>query len=108
MKRRLLIFAILPVLGIPSTHAATEDFPGKPITIIVPFAAGGSADSLTRIISKGMNKSLRVPIIVENRVGASGQIGATAVARSPGDGYTLLMTTSSVQVIGPLTSPHLT
>lgn len=109
MQRRAMVGVIFPmVMGIASGHVAAEAFPSKPITIIVPFAAGGSADSLTRLISKGMTQQLGVPIIVENRVGASGQIGATAVARSPGDGHTLLMTTSSVQVIGPLMAQNLT
>lgn len=107
MQRRKIATLAITMAVMASGLAWADSFPAKPITIVVPFAAGGSTDSLARLLGQSMSKKLRVPVVVDNRVGASGQIGASAVARSPADGYTLLMTTSSVQVIGPLMTPNL-
>ncbi len=108
MQRRKTATLLLSMAAMLASTAWAEAFPSKPVTIVVPFAPGGSADSLARLLGNGMSRKLGVPVVVDNRVGASGQIGASAVARSPGDGYTLLMTTSSVQVIGPLMVSNLT
>ena len=102
MQRRKTATLLISMAAMVACHAWAEPFPSKPVTIVVPFAPGGSADNLARLLGNGMSRKLGVPVVVDNRVGASGQIGASAVARSPNDGYTLLMTTSSVQVIGPL------
>jgi len=65
-------------------------YPERPISLVVPFAAGGSTDILARIVSDRLQPALKQPVIVENRTGASGNIGTAAVARSTPDGYTLL------------------
>ena len=74
-------------------------YPERPISLVVPFAAGGSTDILARIVSDHLRPALKQPVIVENRTGASGNIGTAAVARSAPDGYTLLFNTMSVHTM---------
>ena len=74
-------------------------YPERPISLVVPFAAGGSTDILARIVSDRLQPALKQPVIVENRTGASGNIGTAAVARSAPDGYTLLFNTMSVHTM---------
>jgi tripartite-type tricarboxylate transporter receptor subunit TctC len=74
-------------------------YPERPISLVVPFAAGGSTDILARIVSDHLQAALKQPVIVENRTGASGNIGTAAVARSAPDGYTLLFNTMSVHTM---------
>jgi tripartite-type tricarboxylate transporter receptor subunit TctC len=77
------------------TCAAFAQFPGKPIRVVVPFPAGSATDTITRILSNSVSQSLGQPLLVENKAGADGAIAAAEVARSPADGYTLLMATNS-------------
>jgi tripartite-type tricarboxylate transporter receptor subunit TctC len=83
-------FAILP-----TALRAGEAYPAKPVTIILPYSAGGSSDLLARAVAKGLTDALGRNFVVENRPGASGMIGAEVVAKATPDGYTLLSTTSS-------------
>lgn len=71
--------------------AAAQDYPNRPVTIIVPFAAGGPTDTIARLTAQGMSKTLGQQVIVENAPGAGGTIGSTRVARASPDGYTLLV-----------------
>jgi tripartite-type tricarboxylate transporter receptor subunit TctC len=86
--------AAVPLRGV---KAAT--YPERSITLVVPFAPGGSTDILARMVSEHLQRALRQPVIVENRTGASGNIGTAAVARSAVDGYTLLFNTMSVHTM---------
>jgi tripartite-type tricarboxylate transporter receptor subunit TctC len=87
---RLLVLMIVGILGLASTGMATaEGYPAHPITIIVPFAAGGPTDALARILAQRMAVKLGQGLVIENVSGASGSIGVGRVARSPPDGYTL-------------------
>ena len=78
-------------------------YPTKPITIIVPFPAGAGPDVMARLIAERLGPALKESIVVENRPGASGMVGATAVARAPADGHTLLLTPNTLFI-----APHLT
>jgi tripartite-type tricarboxylate transporter receptor subunit TctC len=73
--------------------AASEDWPRRPVTVIVPFGAGGPVDAVARFVAHQLEETLKTPFIIDNRSGASGNIGAAAVARAKPDGYTLLFAT---------------
>lgn len=75
--------------------ASAADFPSRPVTIVVPYSAGGSTDAAARILAAGISKQLSQPVIVENKPGAGGTIGTMAVKNAPADGYTLLITSAS-------------
>src|SRR3954469_17210452 len=83
--------AVLPF----ATGVRAEDFPTKPIKIVVPFAAGSATDLVARGLGAKLQEILKQPIIVDDKPGASGQLGASAVATAPADGYTLLMGTNT-------------
>jgi tripartite-type tricarboxylate transporter receptor subunit TctC len=97
----------LAALTIAATHAALPAFaqskkwPDKPIKLIVPFAPGVSPDVVARILADPLGRALGQPIVIDNRAGAAGIIGAEAAARSPADGYTLFMTVNSIMGINP-------
>lgn len=78
---------------------AQSQYPAKPVKIVVPFAPGGSSDSATRILAEQLQAKWKQPVIIENRPGANGSIGASAVAKSSADGYTLLLTPVSIGTI---------
>jgi tripartite-type tricarboxylate transporter receptor subunit TctC len=82
-------------------------YPDKPIRLIVPFAAGGNADLVARIVAEGMSPTLGQPIIVETRAGAGGSLGAAAVATSPPDGYTLLTGSNGPLTVNPFVQAKL-
>jgi tripartite-type tricarboxylate transporter receptor subunit TctC len=79
------------------TPAQAQEFPSKPITIVVPFGAGSGTDQQARTMAHGLAAELKVPIIIDNRVGASGFIAAQYVAKAAPDGYTVLLTTNTTQ-----------
>ena len=89
--RCLLLFASLVAAGL----AVAEDYPARPITLVVPFAAGGGTDSLARELSGLLQAKLGQPVVVDNRGGAGGAIAAAEVAQAKPDGYTLLFVTST-------------
>jgi len=84
-----------------------EDFPARPVHMIVAFAPGGTADFTARIIADKMQRVLGQPIVIENKPGANGAIGAEYVARSDPDGYTLFFTTVGAVAINPALRPDL-
>lgn len=87
--------------------AQAGSWPSKPIRIIVPYTAGGSSDIIARFISQPLAEALGQPVIVENRAGANGNIGADAVAKAPADGYTLLLCDLGALAISPSLYPRL-
>jgi len=90
MKRRLLLQAVPVSIAAPAVWAA-ERYPSKPISWICPYAAGGNADTRSRLVAKGMSAILGQPIIVDNKAGAGGNIGTELIARAKPDGYTIGM-----------------
>ncbi len=93
MKRKIVLGAAFLLL---SLSAGAADFPQKPITIVTPFPAGSSSDLIPRLIAPLMSRSLGVPVIVDNKPGANGSLGAFAVANSAADGYVVLLGTTGV------------
>lgn len=98
-KLVLTIFAFACVIS--GAHAQTSNYPERPITMIVTFAVGGSSDVLARSVANAMSQGLGKPIVVENRPGAGGNIGAEAVSKAAPDGYTILFGTNGTLGIGP-------
>src|ERR1041385_5065006 len=96
------VAALVAALLISGASATAEDaYPSRPVRMIVSFAAGGPTDIVARIMSAKMGELLGQQFVVENKTGAGGNIGADAVAKSPPDGYTLLMATVSTHAINP-------
>lgn len=77
--------------------ASAQSYPNKPITIVVPFGPGSGTDQMARVVAQGLGDALKVPVVVDNKGGASGFIAAQYVAKSTPDGYTLMMTTNTTQ-----------
>ena len=101
MKRLLgRILAGLVVAALPA-WAGAQSWPTKPVKIVVPFAAGGATDVVARLLAQKLGETWGQQVVVENRAGAGGNIGADVVAKSPGDGYTLLMTSGSIVTANP-------
>src|SRR3954466_12967023 len=96
MKLRWIV-AVFLALALPAS--AQERYPARPLRIVVPFAPGGSTDIFARLVGDRLATALGQPVVIENRAGASGNIGADAVAKSAPDGYTLLMATTGVMAI---------
>ncbi|HET6757283.1 MAG TPA: tripartite tricarboxylate transporter substrate binding protein BugD [Burkholderiales bacterium] len=100
MRFQFTLFGLFALLLSGFTHA--QEYPTKPITLIVPFSAGGPTDTVARLIAQSMGSTLKQQVIVENVAGAGGTLGAGRVARSPADGYTIFM-----HHIGHATAPAL-
>ena len=103
IRRRVLLGASLL-----ATPARAADFPEKTITLVVPFAAGGAIDVLARLLGEQASRALGQPVVVENRGGAAGLIGAASVARAEPDGYTLLLASAAQVTIPPWINRSLT
>src|SRR3954469_4869632 len=99
MKLRLVLFASLVLLGFTGSPAvaAADDYPKRQIKIIVPFPAGAGPDQVARMLGQHLQDGFAQTVVIENRTGALGSIGAAEVARSAADGYTLLMGTNTTQ-----------
>lgn len=99
--RKFLAF----LLSVFCSAAFAQSFPGKPIRLIAPFAAGGALDLIARGLGAKLSESLGQPVVVENRAGASGAIGSDAVAKSAPDGYTLLLGATTTHGVNPALNP---
>ncbi|HYD56809.1 MAG TPA: tripartite tricarboxylate transporter substrate binding protein [Burkholderiales bacterium] len=103
MNRRLFVTALAAALAAPSL-ALAQAYPSKPITIIVPFPPGGATDIVARLMGQKLSASLKQPVVVDNKAGATGAIGLSHVARSAPDGYTLIVATASSLGTNPAVS----
>lgn len=99
--KRLSLGALVALLCFPSVVLAQADYPNKPITLIIPFPAGGVTDVVGREVGRNLTKYLKQPVVIDNRVGASGNIGTQFVAKAQPDGYTLGILTVSAMSIAP-------
>ncbi|KIU45822.1 MULTISPECIES: tripartite tricarboxylate transporter substrate binding protein [Bradyrhizobium] len=105
MQRRAsspFIVALTALLAAVALPARAADYPVRPIKLVVPYAAGGPTDVLGRVVGEYLGRDLKQVVVVENKAGAQGAIGAEAVARSDPDGYTLFVTAASIFVLNPL------
>ena len=98
-------FALLACLIFACGAAAAQRYPEKPVRMIVPFQPGGGSDTVGRALARGLSERLGQPIVVENRVGAAGSIGADFAARAPADGYTILLGSTSELTQYPVVNP---
>ena len=102
--RSLVVFCIALLA---CAQAVAQAWPDKPIKLIVNFPPGGVADTLARAIAPGLSDILKQPVVVENKPGANGSIGADAVAKSPADGYTFLVSSGGAMTVDPFLYPKL-
>jgi tripartite-type tricarboxylate transporter receptor subunit TctC len=106
-RRRAALAAALLSLGLAAPAAIAQAFPNKPVRVIVSFPPGGAADQIARAISQPLQEALGQPVVVENRAGANGNIAGDFVAKSPADGYTLLMSSGGTVSINPHLYPRM-
>jgi len=99
--RRALSACLFSAALLTSFTVAAQEFPSRPVRIVVPFAAGGGVDILTRTLAQHLGERLGQQVLVEDRPGAGGNLGVDAVAKAPADGYTLLMATTGTHTINP-------
>jgi tripartite-type tricarboxylate transporter receptor subunit TctC len=99
MKRIVPTLAALALTWITAAHA--QSYPTAPVTIVVPFAAGSGTDSVARTVAQKLSERLKQPVLIDNKPGASAQIGAQFVAKAKPDGYTLFMTTNTSHSANP-------
>ena len=103
MAQLIFLFLVAPVIGITAStaaHAQAPSYPTRPIRFIVPYPPGGSTDTYARIIGVKMSEVLGQPLVIDNRVGAAGSVGAEVTAKSAPDGYTIVLGQDSNMVVG--------
>ena len=99
MRIRLFVTLLALILALPYWAWAQESFPNRPITMVAPFPPGGVADLTARPVAAAMERVLKSPVVVVNKTGAAGAVGMSFVANSKPDGYTILMSLSSISII---------
>src|SRR5262245_61332692 len=102
MKKPLIL-----ALTLVASSAFSQSYPSRPIKMVVGFPPGGGTDVVARIIAPGLSENLGQPVVIENRPGATGTVAAGMVAKSPADGYTIMMGHVSVNAIAPSLFPNL-
>jgi tripartite-type tricarboxylate transporter receptor subunit TctC len=101
-SRRLALLLLLALtLVLPAAVALAQPFPAKPVKLVIPFPPGGSLDNVGRLLAQKLSDAWGQSVVVENRPGAGGNVGADAVAKSPADGYTVVMGALSTHAVNP-------
>ena len=109
MNQRLIsLVLLLGTLTAPASLASAQAWPDRPVKIIVPFGAGGSGDTLARVVADHLSATFKQQFVVENRTGAGGMIGTQAIATAPPDGYTIGITNLSTLALVPVINPAAT
>ncbi len=104
ISRRHLALLAAPAL-LPAVARAQDAWPSRPVTLVVPWAAGGSTDAVARILAQKLSTDTGRSFVVDNRTGANGTIGFNSVARARPDGYTMLVSTVSTYAMAPHLMP---
>ena len=99
-RRAAATLAALPALAV-APRARAQAFPSRPVKIVVPHAAGGNSDAFARIVAQRLSERLGQSVVVENRTGAGGTIACASVARSPADGYTVVVADNGTHAVAP-------
>ena len=99
--RLVFLRHVLLCLSLVAPLAQAQTYPHKPIRIVVPFAPGGNVDVTARVVGASMARLLNQPVVIENKVGAGGKVGAEFAMKSPADGYTLMMGSNSSLSVAP-------
>ncbi|MCC6890736.1 MAG: tripartite tricarboxylate transporter substrate binding protein [Hyphomicrobiales bacterium] len=107
MPSRGLLLLVLVLAGLTAAPGHAQEWPAKPVRIVVPFAPGGSSDQLARLMAPELGAAFRQSFYIENRGGSSGALGAAQVAKSPPDGYTLINAGSGPHLTGPAINPNI-
>jgi tripartite-type tricarboxylate transporter receptor subunit TctC len=102
---RILLASVATALALAALPASAQPYPNRPVTLVVPFPPGGSTSIVARIVADKMSEALGQSIVIDNRGGAGGTVGTRAVAKSPPDGYTLLLGYTGTLAIGPTLYP---
>ena len=103
IRHRIARLFLAAVMALPGLAAAQDNYPGRPIRIVIGYSAGGGNDIIVRVMTPELSKGLGQPVVVENKPGAQSIIAAEMVAKSPADGYTILMGPSGPMTINPAT-----
>ena len=107
MRRAAILLALLTLAGVPAAAQPDANYPDRPIRLIVPFPAGSATDTVSRILTQKLGARLGQQLVVENRAGASGNIGVDIIAHAAPDGYTLGLITASTHGVAPALSAKL-
>ena len=111
MKRLYSVCFALLVTGLadPSAHAQSlaSTYPSRPVRMIIPYPAGGTTDVIGRMLAQQLGEAWQQPVVVENKAGAAGVVGSEYVAKSPADGYTILMGSGTTHSSGPAVNPRI-
>lgn len=107
MQRRSALLALSSLAAVVPCAALAQAWPAKPVRLVIPFPAGGATDILGRLLAQKLGVALGQQVVIDNKPGAGGTIGADLVAKAPADGHTLLLATSSTHSIGPALNPKM-